>query len=335
LFVTFVKGKSREPVPPAKTTPFNATQPPPDFVRNTLSLALSHIPAVLENAAPAVVLVHYGDPGPTRRCVQSLARHESFPHRVIVVDHGPEDGLPASLDGLHPQLMVLSAHENPGFGAGCNLGAARAFAEGAEGVWFLNNDAFIETSMVEELLNLAQTHPEVAFWAHTQQEGGHHIGADVQPRWYSVRGPELPPPPAGCQFLGPRESLSGASLFVSRQQWNRIGPWPVDYFLYYEDAAYCHRARRMGLALALLERAIYHERGTTTGRRSPLTTFYGVRNRLLLHREIHPGQSLARLLIGLDLLQKRLFQFRWGMLKPTWDGLWAAARNLRDRDPRY
>lgn len=282
-----------------------------------------------------MVLVHYGDPSPTRRCLLSLALHEPFPHRVIVVDHGPGEGLTTALSNTHPNLLVLTYHENPGFGAGCNLGATRAFEEGAEGVWFLNNDAVIESPMLEELVLLSRAYPEVAFWAHTQNERGRQIGADRHPTWYEVNQLDLPPSPEGCRYLTHRESLSGASLFVSRQQWQRIGPWPSDYFLYYEDAAYCHRAHRMGLPLALLDRAILHERGTSTGRRSPMTTFYGVRNRLLLHREIHPGRSFVRLLIGLNLLQKRFFQFRWSMLKPTWDGLWAAARNGRGRDPRY
>lgn len=296
---------------------------------------MSHIPAAFERTSPAVVTVHYGDPGPTRRCVAALAGHESFPHRVIVVDHGPWPGLQADLDGLHPNLTVLSAHENPGFGAGCNLGAAAAFAEGTAGVWFLNNDAVVETPMLEELTRLSREYPGVALWAHTQQEGARRLGADRQPAWYAVSQPDFPPAPGGCRYLGPRESLSGASLYITRAQWERIGPWPADFFLYCEDAAYCHRAHRMGLPLALLERAILHERGTTTGRRSPLTVFYGVRNRLLLHRDIHPRRGTARFFMGLNLLQKRVFQFRWGLLKPTWDGLRAAARNRRGRDPRY
>ncbi len=309
----------------------------PNYVREFLSLTLLHIPTIQENTTPAVVLVHFGDPGPTKRCVRSLAQHESFPHRVIVVDHGPGDGLIAALDGIHSNLLVLPAHENLGFGSGCNLGAGRAFAEGAEGVWFLNNDAFIATPLVGGLLRLARSHPEVAFWGHTQQEGDRRIGADLHPRWYAVNlpPPPPPPPPGGCTYLSARESLSGASLFVSRRQWERIGPWPSDFFLYYEDAAYCHRAHRLGLHLVLLECPIFHNRGTTTGKRSPLTTFYGVRNRLLLHRDIHPGQSLARAFMGLNLLQKRVFQFRWAMLKPTLDGLRAAALNHRGRDPRY
>jgi GT2 family glycosyltransferase len=300
-----------------------------------MSLALSHIPTTFEKPSLAVVTVHYGNPAPTRRCLQALALHETYRHRVIVVDHGPDKGLSEALVGLHPDVTILSAHGNPGFGAGCNLGATTAFSEGAQGVWFLNNDAVVESSMLEELARLSQAHPEVAFWGHHQMEGAHRIGADSQPAWYAVPQPEHPAPPEGCRYLMSRESLSGASLFVSRQQWERIGAWPSDYFLYYEDAAYSLRAHRMGLAIALLDRAIRHERGTTTGRRSPLTIFYGVRNRLRLHRDLHPNGGMARLLMGLDLLQKRFFQFRWGLLKPTWDGLWAAFRNQSGRDPRY
>ncbi len=296
---------------------------------------MSHISPSPPPAAPAVILVHYGDPGTTRRCLVSLAKHETHPHRVIVVDHGPGQGLAAVVEGVHPALTILSSPANPGFGAGCNLGAEEACSQRAEGVWFLNNDALVEAPMLADLADLAQRHPEVAFWGHTQSEGGMLVGADQHPAWYTVPQPTFPPPPEGCRYLGPRESLSGASLFLSRSQWERLGPWPADYFLYYEDAAYCHRAHALGLPLALLERSILHERGTTTGRRSPLTVFYGVRNRLRLHAEIHPEAGAARLFMGLNQLQKRFFQGRWHLLKPTMDGIVAAALDHRGRDPRY
>lgn len=300
-----------------------------------MSLEFSHSSGRAVKPSYAVVLVHFGEPSATRRCLQALSRHETFPHQAIVVDHGPGEGLPQALDGAHPALRILASRANPGFGAGCNLGAVAAFEEGAEGVWFLNNDAVIETPLLEELATLAREYPEVAFWGHTQCEGGRRIGADRHPAWYGLPQPAFPPAPTGCRYLASRESLSGASLFVSRDQWLRVGPWPSDFFLYYEDAAYCHHAHRLGLPMALLDRSVLHERGTTTGRRSPMTVFYGVRNRLLLHREIRPGQWHVRLFMGLDLLQKRLFQGRWRLLKPTLDGLMAAAGNRRGRDPRY
>ena len=295
----------------------------------------SHTSAVPGKASHAVVLVHYGSPEATRRCVLSLTQQEPFPHEVIVVDHGPDKGLAAALEGTHPALTILTAHDNPGFGAGCNRGASDAFRRGAEGVWFLNNDAVLEGPRLQELVDLAAGRPEVAFWAHTQADRGTLIGADRLPAWYAIALPEFHPAPPGCRYLGPRESLSGASLFISREPWESVGPWPEDYFLYYEDAAYCHRAHRLGRPLALLDRTILHDRGTTTGKRSPLTVFYGVRNRLHLHRELHPEAGLMRLWMGLDLLQKRFFQLRWGLLKPTWDGLWAAEGGHRGRDSRY
>ena len=300
-----------------------------------MNLPSSHSSLKAGKASHAVVLVHYGDPEATRRCVESLARHEPLPHAAVVVDHGPGDGLAAALEGLHPDLTILLAHDNPGFGAGCNRGAAWAFGRGAGGVWFLNNDAVIAEPMLGTLVELARSRPEVALWAHTQRDCGRAIGADRQPAWYATALPGYAPPPTGCRFLGPGESLSGASIFVTREAWTALGPWPDGFFLYYEDAAWCHRAHCLGRPLALLDQALDHDRGTTTGRRSPLTVFYGVRNRLLLHRDLHPQAGWARLLMGLDLLQKRFFQGRWRLLRPTWDGLWAARAGRRGRDPRY
>lgn len=300
-----------------------------------MSPALSHTSSVPEAAAPAVVLVHFGDPANTARCLRSLAAQETLKHRAVVVDHGPGAELDRALAGLHPDLRILPAHDNPGFGAGCNLGAELAFREGAEGVWFLNNDARLDGPTLGELLERSRAHREVAFWGHTQLDGGRPVGADQHPAWYASPRTQHPSAPPGCRFLASSESLSGASLYVPRWQWERVGPWPADFFLYYEDAAYCRRVHALGLPIALLDRRILHDRGTTTGRRSPLTVFYGVRNRLLLHAELLPEARAARLLMGLDLLQKRFFQGRWGLLRPTFRGWLAAARNRRGRDPRY
>jgi GT2 family glycosyltransferase len=307
----------------------------PETIAHLTGSELPHASPLPGQTRAAIILVHYGDPSTTCRCLESLARHEDFPHRVIVVDHGPGEGLPLALKGVHPNLCILSNHSNPGFGAGCNLGAEEAFRAGAEGVWFLNNDAVIEAPMLAELLALASGFPEVGMWSHTQSERGRSIGADQQPLWYAVPSHPLPPPPPGCRYLSTQESLSGASMFITRQQWEQLGPWPADFFLYWEDAAYCLRAHRRGTPLALLERAFLHDRGTTTGRRSPLTVFYGVRNHLLLHREIHPRKSATRWFMGLNLLQKRFFQGRWHLLRPTLDGIIAAARDRRGRDSRY
>lgn len=286
---------------------------------------------------PAViVLVHYGTPELTRRCLLSLAAQESLVHGVVVVDHGPGGGLAEALAGLHPRLTVLEPGANPGFGAGCNRGADWAFEAGAEAVWFLNNDATLEGPTLGRLLDLARQQPQVALWGTPQRDGNRILGADLQASWFGRGCTPVPVAlPPGCRQLAARESLSGASILVTREGWTRLGPWPEDFFLYLEDAAWCLRAHTLGLGLALVEGPVTHPRSSTIGRRSPLSIFYGVRNQLRLHRQCHPQARAARVAMAFHMLQKRLFQGRFGLLGHTLRGISAGLRGQGGRDPRY
>ncbi|MBI4913335.1 MAG: glycosyltransferase family 2 protein [Acidobacteria bacterium] len=283
---------------------------------------------------PTVVLVHFGDPNLTLGCLQTLATVEREPHRVVVADHGPSPGLAAVDLAPFAGLLRLEDFSNPGFGAGCNRAAEAAFAAGAPAVWFLNNDARLEEPLLGALLGQARRHPQVALWGTHQVEGGRRLGADRQPGWYSrgARAVSVPGLQGGC-VLPPGESLSGASLFVTREAWERLGPWPESHFLYYEDAAWCLRAHRAGLPLVLLDQAVIHTRGTTTGRKSAGTTFYGTRNRLRLLAA--QGSRPEVFLEGLYLLQRRFFRGQWSLLVPTWRGIRAALQGVSGRDPRY
>lgn len=136
----------------------------------------------------------------------------------------------------------------------------------------------------------------------------------------------------GGRALTPRESLSGASVFLTRAAWDRLGPWPDTFFLYYEDAAWCQRAHERGLPIVLLDEAVLHDPGTTTGRRSALTLFYGTRNQLRLRAE---GSRLGLMLGAGYLLQRRLFRGQFYALPPVVKGCIAALRGRKGRDPRY
>lgn len=280
----------------------------------------------------AVVLVHYGRPEVTRACLASLAELEPVPHTAIVVDHGPAPGLQGRLDGAHPDLRVLVDLENPGFAAGCNRGAAEAFGQGADAVWFLNNDARLAGPLLGILRSQAGRHPEVVLWGTHQQHGLRRLGCDRQPAWFARGVPAAVEELKGGRVLGPRESLSGASVFLTRAAWDRLGPWPDTFFLYYEDAAWCQRAHEMGLPIVLLDEAVLHDPGTTTGRRSALTLFYGTRNQLRLRAD---GTRFGLLLGAGYLLQRRLFRGQIRALRPVLDGCLAAWRGEQGRSRKY
>ncbi|MDP2877676.1 MAG: glycosyltransferase family 2 protein [Holophaga sp.] len=285
---------------------------------------------------PTVVLIHYGAPDLTRRCLESLCEIEKEPHAAVVVDHGPKPGLGDSLVGAHPHLTILDDFSNPGFGSGCNRGAEYAFAAGAPAVWFLNNDALLEGPTLAPLLRLAEAHPQVGLWGTHQLNGRRRQGTDRMDGWFS-RGLHLTkiPIPSYCRQLGPRETLSGASILVPRRTWDLLGPWPNTYFLYWEDVAWCRKAHALDLPLVITDLQILHRSARTVGKRSPLQAFYSARNRLLLHRELHPDGHLERFWIALYLFQMRLFQGRINLVRVAGHGIWAAHRGQTGRDPRY
>ena len=299
-------------------------------------MSVEQNPGGESDSRPAIVLVHYGPPGLTRRCLECLAQIESAPHRVVVVDHGPETGLAEALTGAHPAFTVLEQHSNPGFGAGCNLGASHAFAGGAPLVWFLNNDATLEIPVLGRVASLAAANPEVGLWATHQINGDRQESTYVHGRWYrrGLRRCSYPPP-QGCAVLSPSESLGGASVFATRWAWERLGTWPEQFFLYWEDVAWSRRAHELGLPLVITDTAVLHLSSRTVGRRSHIQVFYNARNRIMLRRQIRPEAAITRFFFGLYLIQKRIFQFRWDLLAPAWEGVKAGWAGQQGRDPRY
>jgi len=283
----------------------------------------------------AVVLVHFGDPATTLRCLDSLARSEGTPPAVVVADHGPGTPLNGFLgERTSSSTVLILRRENLGFGAGCNAAAAAAFRAGAGWVWFLNNDATLASPVLSQLLVLAGKHPQVGIWGTLQRDGGRRIGTDQLPDWYPTplsATQALRDLPGGCHQLGPRETLSGASMLVSREAWNRLGPWPEWCFLYWEDVAWCLSAHELGIPMVMSELEIHHLRNTATGRHSPTTTYYGVRNSLLLHADRWPQRAGLRWRQAAHLLQKRFFQGNWRMLAPTLRGIRDARKGLRFR----
>jgi len=301
------------------------------------------------DALPWVVLVNYGDKGLTSGGLESLAKVESCPHVAIVVDHGPDLAPVEYWEQFHPNVHSLQDASNPGFAAGCNRGAEYALAHGAGSLWFLNNDATLIEPTLGRLLKLTQDSPSVSLWGTYQQDGDRLIGCSTHKGWYARASKGAPhrwiscdsipttEKTVGCYYecLEPNQSLSGASIFLLKDTWEKLGPWPEKYFLYWEDAAWCLQAHQYGMYMAMADLKIEHAGSATTVRRSPLSTFYGARNQLLLHTEAVPNDRFERLLLKCHMLQKCIFRGRWTLLAPTWRGIVAASKQKGGRDPRY
>ena len=70
-------------------------------------------------------------------------------------------------------------------------------------------------------------------------------------------------------------------MMVKREVVEQVGRMPEIYFLYYEEMDWCTQMSRQGYQLWYEPRCtIYHKESRSTGKDSPLKTYYLARNRL-------------------------------------------------------
>lgn len=79
-------------------------------------------------------------------------------------------------------------------------------------------------------------------------------------------------------------------MMVRREAVEKAGPMPEEYFLYYEELDWSERIREAGYRIVYDPRTtVFHKESATTGRQSPLRSYYLTRNRLLFARRNRRG----------------------------------------------
>lgn len=159
--------------------------------------------------------------------------------QLIVVDNDSADSTRDRVGELAPTATLIASGGNLGFGAACNLGAARATRPL---LLFLNPDAVVGPGFREAIARpLAPEHPG-ANWAAWQGLVTAEEGETVNTwggvinytgiAWAGGAGRPIGDAPAE-----PRELAfpSGACLAIKRAVWAELGGFSPEYFLYHED----------------------------------------------------------------------------------------------------
>ncbi|WP_415325250.1 glycosyltransferase family 2 protein [Chryseobacterium sp. MMS23-Vi53] len=104
------------------------------------------------------IIVTYNAMKWAERCFTSL-RHSSVPVKCIVVDNGSTDGSQDYIKINFPEVDFIQSEENLGFGKANNIGFEKAYKEGADFFYLMNQDAWLYEDSLEILLNVYNSHP--------------------------------------------------------------------------------------------------------------------------------------------------------------------------------
>src|SRR3989338_7852427 len=110
-----------------------------------------------------LVLLSWNHLEETRPCLESLLAATRVPCRLLIVENGSEEDVRAFLAEVKPrgaiqEVVVLQNERNEGFPRGMNRGIR---ASTAPFVCLLNNDLRFTVGWLQEMINVAGSHPTI------------------------------------------------------------------------------------------------------------------------------------------------------------------------------
>ena len=246
----------------------------------------------------SIITINYNGLEETCQLIESLQQYpQDCSYEFIIVDNGSIQNEALLLQKKYPEVHVIRSEQNVGFSGGNNLGIQPAKGKG---IFLLNNDTLVTANDLKYLYErlysspvIGAVSPKIKFAfppQHIQFAGFTPLSK------YTLRNRTIGYNETDeGQFDIPQETsyLHGAAMKVKREVVEQVGRMPEIYFLYYEEMDWCTQMSRQGYQLWYEPRCtIYHKESRSTGKDSPLKTYYLTRNRLLYAWRNRQGRTL-------------------------------------------
>lgn len=286
-----------------------------------------------------IIIVNWNAGAQLRACVDSIAQHGAgLVGQTIVVDNGSVDGSDASVEGL-PNVTLIRAGANLGFGKACNLGAQQAKSDY---LLFLNPDAALYADTLPKALAYLQdpVHANVGICGVQLLDETDHISRCCA-RFPSATG--FVAHSLGLDRLFPRwghfmaewdhrqtrqvDHVIGAFFLVRHAVFEALHGFDERFFVYLEDLDFSYRARSSGWSTVYLaDVQAFHAGGGTSNQVKARRLFYSLRSRLLYAFKHFSWLGAVGVLLA-TLLIEPLSRSALALLRRSWSGLketWAA-----------
>jgi GT2 family glycosyltransferase/chaperonin cofactor prefoldin len=190
---------------------------------------------------------------------------------VQLIDNASTDGSVTFVRERFPQVEVFCNQRNLGFAAGNNVALRRS---GAGVVVLVNPDVVVSRDWLQKLVAPMQQDETIGIAGcklyypggrRIQHAGGYVTYPQALPGHYGLNEEDK----GHHGTLRNVDYVIGAALAVKRQVLNEIGLLDEGYFLFFEDADWCLRARRAGYRVVYVPQATaVHVESVVTGKGS-------------------------------------------------------------------
>lgn len=257
----------------------------------------SHMSSESKLPLVSIVTINYNHCDVTCDMLQSLSRI-TYPNiEIIVIDNDSPDDNPEIIKERFPGVTLILNPVNLGFAGANNLGIQLSKGDY---VLLINNDTEVTPGFLEPLVRKMESDPKIG--AVSPKIRFHYAPETIQYagmthiNTYTVRNRAIGfHEKDNGQYDEDRLSAyaHGAAMMTSRKIIHEIGLMSTAFFLYYEELDWGFRLRKAGYQIFYVHNSvIFHKESVSTGKMSPLKTYYLNRSRLLYFRRNVTGYKL-------------------------------------------
>jgi len=252
----------------------------------------------MENPKVSIITLTFNSQDVIADCLNSVLRSDTPMSRIIIVDNNSSDKTVEIVRGFLPNVKLIENKDNLGFSAGNNVAIKYAIEDESDHIlseaknsssayiFFLNPDTTIKHDTLRILLETGESDPQIGIIGPKTlyPDGKTLMYAGGVLDWQNAKNYHRGMGEIDRGQYNQTEETgfaSGAALFIKKEVIQKIGLLDEKYFLYYEDADWCVRAKKAGFKIVFEPRAIvYHQESTVTKKGSPNYYYYFTRNRL-------------------------------------------------------
>lgn len=248
----------------------------------------------------SVVVLHFNSNKDTFECLESLEKVR-VPIEITIIDNGSTEESINEIEKKFTKVKIIRNKKNLGFAGGNNVGIRYALRNQSDNILLLNNDTVISLGAIENLLKNSADIVGAVLEFKRDKKIIYDLGGHIS-WWFGRANHEEVKSRNQISSRNP-DYVSGAAMLVRRKVFEKIGLFDERYFLYYEDADFCTRAKREGFTIVLEPNSIiFHKLGASTGRYSLTTLYHNLRSNLIFINK------------NLSLWQKPVAWIYWSLL---------------------
>ncbi len=249
----------------------------------------------------SIIIVNFNGRKWLTRCFDSLNKQTYKNYEIILVDNASKDSSVKFIKRNYPATKIIVNKQNLGFAEGNNIGYK--ISKG-DYILLLNNDTYVEKDFLknfveafEQIPNLASVQSKIVLMDNPNKlDMAGAYWTDLSFLYYFGYGKNA----NLSKYNKPMPFFSnkGASMMIKREIIENIGLFDKDFFNYYEETDFCHRAWLAGYECWYWPKAVVHHAmgGTSTEFDNAFIQYHNFKNKLLSFLKNFEKKSLITII---------------------------------------